>query len=342
MDQDEALAAPGNVKAMDIMDVKKWAVWICSIGIWLLPLIWIDPTIYMILTVAGLAMGMIFFMIASGLTLIFGLMDVLNMAHGAFFAWGAYVGYSILNWLDSIGWVHAGGFGQSVGSLLLAVLGAFIVGVLLGLIVERTIIREVYGDHLKQILITMGASFVMVEIIKIFWGLNDEVVTVPLAFQGSYDLFDVVVSKFRVVSIIVGTALFLGIQLILHRTKLGIIVRAGVESREIVQIAGYNISRIFTGVFMAGVGLAAVGGTMMAVFREQVYPAMGSDSFFFALMIVIIGGMGSVTGSFLGALMVGLAFNYVAYLMPKLSLGVNLLLMATILLIRPRGLMGKD
>lgn len=114
------------------------------------------------------------------------------------------------------------------------------------------------------------------------------------------------------------------------------------ENKEIVEATGYNINRIFTGVFCAGVGLAAMGGVMMAMFKQEVHPAMGDDSFFFALMVVIIGGMGSVGGSFLGALMLGLAFNYVAFLVPKLALGVNILIMAATLLIRPTGLFGHE
>ena len=174
------------------VDVKRWVTWICAIGIWLLPLIWIDFTTYLVLTIAGLTMGMLLFLTAAGLTLIFGLMDVLNLAHGAFFAWGAYAGYTLLNILNSFGWVESGAIGQGIGSVVFALIAALVVGGLLGVILERLVIRKVYGDHLKQILITMGASLVMAELIKIFWGPNDEVVLVPQAFQGSFDLYDIV------------------------------------------------------------------------------------------------------------------------------------------------------
>jgi branched-chain amino acid transport system permease protein len=322
-------------------DAKRWGTWIFSIGIWLSPLLWIDFITYMTLTIAGLTMGALLFLTASGLTLIFGLMDVLNLAHGAFFVWGAYAGFSLLNYLNTWGWVEMASLGQSMGSLVLVLLTALVVGGLLGIILEKIIIQRTYGNHLKQILITMGAALVMTEIIKVFWGPNDEVILVPAAFQDSWDLFDIVVNKFRGVAIVVGTAVFLVIQLVLQRTKLGIIVRAGVENREIVQVMGYNIQRIFTGVFAAGAALAAMGGVMFAIFKEQIYPGMGDETLIFALIVVIIGGMGSVAGSFLGALMVGLAFNYVAFLVPKLALGVNIMIMAVILLIRPNGLMGR-
>ena len=321
---------------------KNLAIWLGSVGIWFLPLIWIDPSTYLVLTVAGVAMGMLLFLAASGLTLIFGLMDVLNLAHGAFFAWGAYVGFSILNRLNALGWVETGTFSQCLLSVLLALLVSLVVGVILGFIMERIIIRNVYGDHLKQILITMGALTVMVEILIIFWGPNDEVVLVPAAFQGSYDVFDVIINKFRVFAIFIGVAIFVLMQLVLKRTKLGIIVRGGVENPDIVRAMGYNIHSIFTGVFTAGAALAAMGGAMWSIFKEQIHPAMGEENLIFALIIVIIGGMGSVTGSFLGAIMVGLAFNYVAFLVPKLALGVNIMIMAVILLIRPTGLFGQN
>ena len=336
----EAVGIPADAGAG--LDIRKWSARIVGAGIWLLPLIWIDPTTYLVLTVAGLTMGMLLFLTASGLTLIFGLMDVLNLAHGAFFTWGAYVGFSILGMLDRFGWVETGTVSQSIISLALVLASAALLGALLGIILEKVIIRGVYGNHLKQILITMGAALIMAEVIRIIWGPNDEVTLVPQAFAGSWDLFDVIVNKFRGMSIIIGVGVFVGIQLVLRKTKLGIIVRAGVENRDVVQTMGYNIHRIFTGVFAAGAALAAVGGAMWSIFKEQIHPAMGEENLIFALIIVIIGGLGSVTGSFLGAIMVGLAFNYVAFLMPKLALGVNIMIMAVILLLRPTGLFGRD
>ncbi len=323
-------------------DIRKIASWILGLGIWVVPLLWTDLTTYLTLTIAGVTMGVLLFLTASGLTVIFGLMDVLNLTHGAFFAWGAYAGFSLLGFLNRKGWVEMASLEKSIGSLLLVLLLSLAVGAILGLILEKMIIRKTYGNHLKQILITMGAALVMTEIIKIFWGPNDEAIAIPAAFQNSWDLFNVVVNKFRGVAILVGGSVFVGIQLVLRKTKLGIIVRAGVENKEIVQVMGYNIQRIFAGVFAAGAGLAAMGGVMISLFNGHIYPGMGDENLIFALIVVIIGGLGSVTGSFLGALMVGLAFNYVSFLVPKLALGVNIMIMAIILLIRPRGLLGRN
>lgn len=311
-------------------------------GLFLLPLVWMDLTTYLTLTVAGLSLGMLIFLIASGLTLIFGLMDVLNLAHAAFFAFGAYAGYTVLSGFDSLGWIETSSLLNSLFQLAAALCTAGIVGALLGIATEKLVIKKVYGDHLMQLLITVGVSFVIVEILKILWGVNNEVVPVPMGFQDSFILCGVFVEYFRVVAILIGVGVFAVLQFVLKMTKIGIIVRAGVENREIVKTTGYNINRIFTLIFAAGAGLAAIGGTMMAVFNQAVDPGMGDQFLIFALIVVIIGGMGSVTGSFVGSIIVGLSFNYVAFLVPKMALGVNFMIMAVILLIRPKGLFGKD
>ncbi len=316
--------------------------WGIGIGLFLLPLIWIDIVTYLTLTVAGLSLGMLIFLIASGLTLIFGLMDVLNLAHAAFFAFGAYAGYTVLNLFNSFGWIETASLSSSILYLLIALCAAGGVGALLGVATERMVIKKVYGDHLMQLLVTVGVSYVIVEILKIIWGVNDEVVPVPMGFQDSFIIYGVFVEYFRVVAIILGVGIFAGLQFLLKKTKIGIIVRAGVENREIVKTTGYNISRIFTSVFALGAALAAIGGTMMAIFNQAVDPVMGDQFLIFALIVVIIGGMGSVTGSFVGAIIVGLSFNYVAFLVPKMALGVNFMIMAVILLIRPKGLFGKE
>ena len=316
--------------------------WSIGIGLFLAPLIWIDIVTYLTLTVAGISLGMLIFLIASGLTLIFGLLDVLNLAHSAFFAFGAYAGYTVLNFFNSLGLIETASFSSSIFYLIAALCAAGGVGALLGAVTEKMVIKKVYGDHLMQLLVTVGVSFVIVEILKIIWGVNNEVVPVPMGFQDSFIVYGVFIEYFRIITIVLGVGVFAVLQFFLKKTKIGIIVRAGVENREIVKTTGYNISRIFTLIFAAGAALAAIGGTMMAIFNQAVDPSMGDQFLIFALIVVIIGGMGSVTGSFIGALIVGLSFNYVAFLVPKMALGVNFMIMAIILLIRPKGLFGKD
>jgi branched-chain amino acid transport system permease protein len=307
-----------------------------TIVLFLLPLLGISGKTYLTLTIAGLAMGMLLFLVASGVSIIFGLMDVLNFAHGALFAWGAYVGFTVFNMMMK--WVLAESVLKNLAVFLFAIIIAMITVALLGIILERVIVRRVYGNHLFQILITFGATIVLVELIRVFWGPNDEVVTVPFTFRGNWDVLDVIVDRYRVICITMGLALYAVIQLILKKTKLGIIVRAGVENREMIQAMGHNIFMLFTGVFAVGAGLAALGGLAMSVFSLQVYPDMGSTYLLFAFIVVIIGGLGSVTGSLVGAIIVGLSYNYVAYLVPWAAAGANVMIMIIILLVRPAGL----
>ena len=305
----------------------------------LMPLALIDPHTYVTLTVAGLAMGMLIFLVASGLTLIFGLMDVLNFAHGALFSWGAYAGFSAVVLLNArLGWSDAASIPANVALLLVAIVVAAAVAGVLGVVLERVIVRPVYGQHMFQILITLGATIVLEELIRIVWGPNDQVMPVPATFQGSWDVADVIVLRFPVVAIVVGVVVYGVTLLVLHRTRIGLIVRAGVENGEVIQVLGHNIYRYFTGVFAAGSALAALGGVMWAMFSQSVRPTMGGEQLVFAFIVVIIGGLGSVTGSLVGALLVGLSYNYVAFLVPKAAIGVNMALMVVILLIRPTGL----
>jgi branched-chain amino acid transport system permease protein len=320
------------------MSARGWALVAAAL---LLPAAFMEPRPYLTLTVAGLAMGMLIFLVASGLTLIFGLMDVLNFAHGALFSWGAYVGFTAAVALNGrLGWVEAPAVGVNLLLLAAALLGAGAATLALGIVVERVIVRPVYGQHLFQILITLGATIVLEELIRIVWGPNDQVMPVPVTFQGSWDLADVVVLRFPVMAIVLGLAVYAGMQLVLKRTRVGLIVRAGVENTEMVQVMGHDISRYFTGVFAAGSALAGMGGLMWAMFSQSVRPAMGGEQLIFAFVVVIIGGLGSVTGSLVGALLVGLSYNYVAYLLPKAAIGVTMALMVAVLLVRPTGLFG--
>jgi branched-chain amino acid transport system permease protein len=309
-------------------------VW--AVVIFLLPLVWIPSKTYITLTVAGLAMGMLLFLVASGVSIIFGLMDVLNFAHGALFAWGAYAGFSTFKALN--GWVGADSILKNFGAFFSAIAVAMVVVGVLGMILERVIVRRVYGNHLFQILITFGATIVLVELIRVFWGPNDEVMPVPMTFQGNWDILDIVVLKYPIICIVLGLVVYSLIHVILKKTKIGIIIRAGVENRDMVQAMGHDIYLLFTAVFAFGAGMAALGGLAMAIFTLQIYPDMGATYLLFAFIVVIIGGLGSITGSMVGAVIVGLSYNYVAYLVPWAAASVNIMLMIIILLIRPMGL----
>jgi branched-chain amino acid transport system permease protein len=300
-----------------------------------LPLVGSVPT-WVTLTVAGLAMGMMIFMMASGLTLVFGLMDVMNFAHGIFISVGAYGAATVLTRMRPQ--MEAGNLASDLSAMVPAVLAAIVLAGLLGWFFERVLIRPVYGDHLKQILITMGGLIVFEQLIHVVWGADMIPLPRPSAITGSFILGDAAIERYRVLAVIVGLAVFAGMWLLLNRTRIGLLVRAGVENPEMVESLGYRIKRLFVGVFVAGSGLAGLGGAMWAMYQEQVTAQMGGQVLVMIFIVVIIGGLGSVGGCFLGSLLVGLMANYTGYLTPKLALGSNILLMVLVLLWRPRGL----
>jgi len=300
-----------------------------------LPLIG-SPSAWVTLTAAGLAMGMMIFIMASGLTLIFGLMDVLNFGHGAFISIGAYAATLVL--LPLAGWMQADSLALNLAALAPAILVAMAVTGALGLVFERVIVMPVYGQHLKQILVTMGGLIVAEQLLASLWGPNQIPLPLPAALRGSIALGDAAIEKYRLVAVVVGLVVFAAMLAVLGRTKLGLLIRAGVENGEMVEALGYRIRRLFVGVFMAGSALAGLGGVMWALQGETVNSRIGADMTILVFIIVIIGGLGSVGGCFVGALLVGLTANYIGFLAPKVALGSNILLMALVLLWRPQGL----
>ena len=294
-----------------------------------------SPATWLTLTVAGLAMGMIVFIIASGLTLVFGLMDVLNFGHGVFIALGAFVATSVLGSMSA--YTTADSLWMNLLALLPAMLVAMAVAGALGLVFERFIIRPVYGMHLKQILITMGGMIIGEELIKVIWGPGQIALPLPEALRGSLLLGDASVEKYRIVAVLVGTAVFAAMVWTLNRTKVGLLIRAGVQDREMVESLGYRIKRLFVGVFVAGSALAGLGGVMWGLYQQSVTPQMGAQVNVLIFIVIIIGGLGSTLGALIGALLVGLMANYTGFLAPKVALFSNIALMVAILLWRPQG-----
>jgi branched-chain amino acid transport system permease protein len=291
---------------------------------------------FVTLTVAGLAMGMMIFTMASGLTLVFGLMDVLNFGHGAFISLGAYVATLVL--LPLAAWSQADSFGLNLAVLGLALLAAIIVCGAVGFVFERVLIVPVYGQHLKQILVTIGGAIVAEQLLYALFGPQQIPLPLPASFRGSFIIGDAAIEKYRLIATAVGLVVFAAQMLILNRTKIGLLIRAGVENREMVEALGYRIDRLFVGVFMAGSGLAGLGGVLWALYREQVHASMGGELLVLVFIVIIIGGLGSVGGCFTGAILVALIANYAGFLVPKLALISNILLMVVVLLWRPRGL----
>jgi branched-chain amino acid transport system permease protein len=295
-----------------------------------------SPSAWITLTVAGLAMGMMIFVVASGLTLIFGLMDVLNFGHGAFIAVGAYAAYSVLGPVSA--WLGADTLALNLAALLAAALAAMAVTGALGLAFERVIVRPVYGHHLKQILITMGGLVVAEQMIRVLWGADQKAMPLPAGLRGAVMAGDVAIEKFRLLAVGVGLVVFIAMQLVLNRTRIGLLIRAGVENREMVEALGYRVRRLFVGVFMAGSALAGLGGALWALYRETLTADIGGEVMVLVFIVIIVGGLGSVGGCFIGSLMVALMANYTGYLAPKFALVSNIALMAAVLMWRPNGL----
>ncbi|MEY8346950.1 branched-chain amino acid ABC transporter permease [Bacillus cereus] len=278
------------------------------------------------LFVNGVSTGMLIFLLASGLSLIFGLMSVLNFAHGGLFAWGAFTGVWLFN---------------MTGSYMLALIGAVVMGMFLGFVLERFLIRPVYGNHVRQLLVTLGGMLVLSECIKVFWGPNPISAKLPSWLQGSFTFDGIILIKYRLFVIVVGVIIYIGLMLLLRKTKIGLMIRAGVIDKEMVQALGINIKVIFSFVFLLGAGMAALGGFLLAPYSGVIFAEMGMQYAILAFIVVIIGGLGSVQGSALASLIVGLAGAFTAYYIPDLSLAINMLMLLFFLIVKPTGLVGE-
>lgn len=312
-------------------------VYLLPVAVALVALVLIGvPSSWVTLTVAGLAMGMMIFLMASGLSLVFGLMDVLNFGHSAFVSFGAFIAASVLAWLG--GWLGSESILLNSAAIFAAFIAAILFGLAAGWFFETVVIKPVYHDHLRQILITMGALIVAEQMILAIWGGTPMNVPRPSFLEGSFIIKDVAIEIYRVYAFVIGALVYVALYLTLNRTRIGLLIRAGVENREMVEALGFRIDRLFVGVFMVGSALAAMGGVIWAGYETLITPALGAEMMIVVFIVVIIGGLGSIEGTLLGAIMVGLVANYVGFLAPKLALASNMILMMVILLWRPSGL----
>jgi branched-chain amino acid transport system permease protein len=295
-----------------------------------------SPSSWVTLTLAGLAMGMMIFLMASGLTLVFGLMDIINFGHGVFISLGAYATLLVLGPLAA--WGQADSVALNLALLGLCIVAAMAVTGIVGAVFERVIVRPVYGSHLKQILVTMGGLIVAEQVIHALWGASPIPIQLPNALRGAFVLGDIVMERFRVAAVAIGLLVFVAMQLVLNRTRLGLLIRAGVENPEMVEALGYRIRRLFVSVFVAGSALAGLGGVMWAFYRQTLTAGMGMEVMVLVFIVIIVGGLGSVGGCFVGSILVALVANYVGFLAPKMALISNILVMALVLIWRPQGL----
>ncbi|KFG68987.1 branched-chain amino acid ABC transporter permease [Microvirga sp. BSC39] len=331
------MAAPSSAPAELPRAKTDWLplLLIPALGLLALPFVG-SPSTWVTLTVAGLAMGMMIFLMASGLTLVFGLMDIINFGHGVFISLGAYATLLVLGPLA--GWALSDSIGLNLALLGLCILVAMGVTALAGAVFERVIVRPVYGSHLKQILVTMGGLIVTEQLIHAIWGASPIPIPLPQSLRGAFVLGDIVMERYRVIAVVIGLVVFMGMQLILNRTRIGLLIRAGVENPEMVEALGYRIRRLFVSVFIAGSALAGLGGVMWAFYRQTLTAGMGMEVMVLVFIVIIIGGLGSVGGCFVGSILVALVANYVGFIEPKLALISNILVMALVLVWRPQGL----
>jgi branched-chain amino acid transport system permease protein len=265
--------------------------------------------------------------VASGLTLVFGIMGVINLAHGSFYMVGAYLAY----WLT-----------REIGNLGLAILAGIPIAVLAGLALERLLIRHFYHrDHLYQVLLTYGLILIFEQIRSLLWGDDVQGVKIPALFNHSIPLTDTLsYPVYRLVISAACLAIAIGMHLLIQRTRLGMMIRAGAHNREMAEAMGVNIRGLFALVFALGVALAAFAG-MLAAPVSSVYPNMGSPVLIICFVVVVIGGIGSVKGALVAALLIGLADTFGQVYLPQVAGMIVYLLMAAVLVYRPEGLFRK-
>ena len=283
-----------------------------------------DFATFLIQLLNSLQYGLLLFMLAAGLTLIFGIMGVVNLAHGSFYMLGAYLAYALSGYF---------------GSLTLAILGGAVLAALFGLALEWLLFRHFYHrDHLDQVLLTFGLIYIFEELRSILWGDDVHGVAIPDFLGASIPLTDnLSYPVYRLFMSGVCVALALGLYLLISKTRLGMKIRAGAFNRDMTEALGVNIKLIHAVVFAMGVALAAVAG-MIAAPISSVYPNMGSQVLIMCFVVVVIGGIGSVRGALISALLVGLVDTFGKVLLPQVSGMLVYMLMAAVLLWKPEGL----
>ena len=275
--------------------------------------------------VNGLVLGGYYLLIALGLSLIFSVGSIVNLAHGAFYALGAYVFVQLVTTL---------GFGVSVVISPLAV-------ALLGILFERFILRRFYhADPILSLLVTFGLAMVAEQAIRMIWGAAPLSAEIPQAFRGSIIVGDFLFSRYRLLILGVVAAVLVGVWLLLHKTSFGRVVRAGIQRPDMVAALGIRLQPYMTAIVMLGVGMAALGGAFFAPITI-VHPAMGAEIITVAFVVVVIGGLGSFWGVVLAALLVGVVRGITIHFVPAAGEASIYILMFLVLMVRPRGLLGE-
>jgi branched-chain amino acid transport system permease protein len=281
--------------------------------------------IYVIQAIHGIVYGMLLFLVAAGLTLVFGMMGVLNLSHAGFYMLGAYLAFSVVSYTGSF-WL----------SLLFAPIGAGLGGAL----VERFLLRKVHSyGHAYELLLTFGVFLVIGEVVKWFWGNSPLPVTMPEILSGSVIIMGAIYPYYRLFILGCGVVVLIFLAILLMKTRIGITIRAAVSDAEMVGALGTNVPIVFLGVFAIGSALAGLGGVIAGPFLGT-NPGMGFDILIDAFVVIVIGGFGSLLGALVASLMIGVLQSYGVLILPKFALVFQFILMALVLIVRPTGLFG--
>ena len=279
---------------------------------------------WVIQSLNGLALGGLLFLLSSGFSLIFGLMRVANLSHGAYFMLGAYVGLSVVN---------AGyGFWTAVAA------GAVAIGVLGG-VIERVLLRRLGGRTLSQVLVTLGIAFIIADSSLLVWSGDPMPLPVPRGLTGAVPVLGVFFPKYRLAVVGISIVTAVALWALLERTRLGAMIRAGVDDMEMARALGIPVPRLFTAVFCLGAALAGMGGVLGGPILS-VYPGLDMDMLPLALIVLILGGAGSLAGAFAGSFFIGFLYTFGQALFPQLAYVILFLPMVAALVLRPKGLFG--
>jgi branched-chain amino acid transport system permease protein len=282
--------------------------------------------VWVIHVLNGIAIGMLLFLLAAGLSLIYGLMKILNLTHGSFYLVGGYIGLTVM---------------KVTGSFVLALVVAALVIGLVGAVIERGFLRRFHLDELPQTLLTFGFLFIFADLCLWVWGGDPLMLPEPRIFAGSLPLGEFSYPYYRLFLIAIGLVIAAGLWWFQEHTRLGTMLRAGVDDAEIARVLGINVSLLFTLVFAAGAALAAVGGVLAGPVLS-LYPGGDFDALLLAFVVVIVGGLGSLRGALAGALLVGLLDDFGKAFFPQFALFTVFVPMAFILVVRPTGLFGRQ
>jgi branched-chain amino acid transport system permease protein len=285
-------------------------------------------TFWVLLTVNSVTFGGLLFLLSAGFALIFGLMRIPNLTHGSMFMVGAYLGSTLLS--GALGFTTNFWVAAVVSSLEVAVLGA---------LMERLLLRRLAGQQLAQVLVTLGVSFMVADLCLIGWGGAPVSVSTPDGLGGFIRVGTAALPRYRMAVIAIAVVFAVALWLMLERTRLGAMIRAGVDDPQMARVVGIRVSRLFTIVFGLGAGLAAFAGMIGAPILS-IYPGLDQDMLPLALVVVILGGTGSLLGAFVGSIVVGFIYNFGQALVPELAYFVLFLPMVLVLMLRPQGLFG--